>query len=77
MKEFKIALHPGDGIGPEGLAPSANLNRAVRSGDKEVLHFLQPRPPEVLWPKSPEAFKGKPVRLEFKVRNAALFGFQL
>ena len=31
---------------------------------------------EVQWPNSPEALKGKPVRLEFKVRNAAVFGFE-
>ena len=31
---------------------------------------------EVQWPKSLETLKGKAVRLEFKVRNAALFGFE-
>lgn len=31
---------------------------------------------EVQWTQSPRTLKGKPVRFEFKVRNAALFGFE-
>ena len=31
---------------------------------------------EVQWSKSPETLQGKPVRLEFAVRTAALFGFE-
>lgn len=32
---------------------------------------------EVRWPKPLSTLEGKPVRLEFRVRNASLFGFEL
>ena len=56
------------------------LLRRRRQADEA---FGEPKPittdalaAEVQWPNSPEALAGKPVRLEFKVRDAALFGFE-
>jgi hypothetical protein len=77
----KPFLHPGGKL-------SLNLNAAqgearVRLLDEHGTRLSESKPltadslaAEVLWPDSPAHLEGKPVRLEFTLRNASLYAFE-